>query len=126
MSAGARTNTVYESGAGLFFPISIQPETLTFTLNGASNTAPANTPGAGLPSATVSRGRRANGVNARLVRFKFSGTTPPGYKPDSPIAIPVLQASVFAAYGKGQSGTYNLNGTDYAVEYVGKTPETVI
>lgn len=126
MSAGVRLNTVYESGAGLFFPISIQPETLTVTLNTVANTAPANPAGAGLPSATVSRGRRANGVNTRLVRFKFTGTPPAGYKPDSPIAVPVLQASVFAAYGKSQTGTYTLNGTDYAIAYVGKTAETVI
>lgn len=126
MSAGPRTNTVYESGGGLFFPISIQPETLTLTLNSVVNAAPANPAGAGLPSATVSRGRRANGVNARLVRIKFTGTPPAGYKADSPIALPVLQAAAYAAYGKGQTGTYNLNGTDFAVEFVGKTPETVI
>lgn len=126
MSAGPRTNTVYESGSGLFFPISIQPETLTLTLNNVPNAAPANSPGAGLPSATVSRGRRANGVNARLVRIKFTGTPPTGYKADSPIALPVLQAATYASYGKGQTGTYNLNGTDFNVEYVGKTPETVI
>ena len=126
MSAGARESVTYESGSGLFFPISIQPETQTFTLNGVANTAPANPPGAGLPSATVSRGRRANGVNARLVRFKFDGTPPPGYKPDSPIALPVLQAATYTAYGRSQTGTYTLNGTAYNVIYVGKTPETVI
>ena len=126
MSAGSPINTVYESGAGLFFPISIQPETLTLTLGGVANAAPANPAGAGLPSASVSRGRRANGVNARLVRFKFGATVPPGYKADSPIGLPVLQAAVFAGYGKGQTGTYTLNGTDYPIEYAGKTPETVV
>ena len=126
MSAGPRENVSYEAGSGLFFPISIQPETQSLTLNGVANAAPANPVGAGLPSATVSRGRRANGVNARLVRIKFDGTPPPGYKEDSPIALPVLQASTYAAYGKSQTGTYTLNGTAYNVVYAGKTPETVV
>ena len=126
MSAGARENVSYEAGSGLFFPISIQPETQTFTLNGVANSAPANPPGAGLPSATISRSRRSNGVNTRLVRFKFDGAPPPGYKPDSSIALPVLQAATYAAYGKSQTGTYTLNGTAYNVVYVGKSPETVV
>lgn len=126
MSAGETLSTVYESNNGLFFPIRIQPETETFTLNGVANAAPANPAGAGLPSASVSRGRRSNGVNCRLVRFKFDGTPPPGYLANGVIALPVLQAATYAAYGKTQTGTYTLNGTDYAVTFVGKTPETVV
>lgn len=125
MSAGAITKTVYESGNGLFFPVKVQPETLTFTLNGVANTAPANSPGVGLPSASVSHGRRAHGVNCRLIRFKITGTLPPGYKAESPLTLPVLQASVYAQYDRNQTGTYTLNGIDYTVEYIGKTPETV-
>ena len=126
MSAGSPINTVYESGSGLFFPIRVQPETLSLTLNSVANTAPANTPGAGLPSAKGSGGRRSIGVNARLVRFRFTDTSPTGYKPGGTISLPVLQAAVYAAYGKSQTGTYTLNGTAYTVEYVGKTPETVV
>lgn len=127
MSAGSPEIVSYESGSGLFFPISIQPETQTLTLNSVANAAPANPIGAGLPSASVSRGRRSNGVNARLVRFRFnSATTPPGYKVDGTLTVPVLQAATFAAYGKGQTGTYTLNGTDYSVAFVGKTPETIV
>ena len=125
MSAGSPINTSYESNNALF-PITIQPETLTLTLKSVANTAPANPVGAGLPSASVSKGRRSNGVNARLVRFRFTGTVPPGYKTLGVISLPVLQASVFNGFGKGQTGTYTLNGTEYTIEYVGKTPETVV
>lgn len=126
MSAGSPINTVYESNASLIFPITIQPETETLTLNSVANAAPASTPGAGLPSAKVSGGRRAIGVNARLVRVRFTTTTPDGYKMGGIITLPVLQPSVFNGYGKGQTGTYTLNATAYDVEFVGKTPETVV
>lgn len=126
MSAGQTLSTVYESDTGLFFPIRIQPETETLTLNTVANAAPANSPGSGLPSASVSRGRRSNGVNCRLVRFRFTGTVPPGYLEGGVIALPVLQAATYASYGKSQTGTYTLNGTPYSVAFVGKTPETVV
>lgn len=126
MSSGAFLNTVYESGSGLFFPITIQPETLTLTLAGTANTAPANAPGAGLPSAQVSKGRRATGVNARLVRVRTPATGgDANYIPNGVLTLPVLQAATFAAYGKSQTGTYTINGASIAVEYVGKTPETI-
>ena len=126
MSAGSPIDSVYQANSGTLFPISIQPETLTVTLNSVANTAPEGTPGAGLPSATVSRGRRSNGVNARLIRVSFTGTLPDGYKMEGILTFPVLQQSVFDGYGKGQVGTYSLNGTDYAIKYVGKTAETIV
>lgn len=126
MSSGGFTISVYESSTGLFFPITIQPETLTLTLNSVANAAPANTPGVGLPSAVVSKGRRSFGVNARLVRVRTPNTGgDPNYVPLGIIALPVLQAATFAAYGKGQTGTYEINGNAIAVQFVGKTPETV-
>lgn len=127
MSAGQLVNVSYESNDGLFFPIAIQPETETLTLNAVANAAPANPVGAGLPSAQVGAGRRAKGVNTRLVRIRFSGATqPPGYKTDGVTTLPVLQAATFQSYGKNQTGTYTLNGTAYDVAYVGKTPESVV
>lgn len=127
MSSGGFSTSVYESNSGLFFPIRIQPETLTLTLNSQANAAPANTPGAGLPSAVISRGRRSFGVNARLVRVRTPATGgDPNYVPLGIISLPVLQASVYAAYGKGQTGTYEINGSSIAVQFVGKTPETIL
>lgn len=126
MSSGPFTPSVYESNNGLFFPIRIQPETLTLTLNTVANAAPANSPGVGLPSAVVSKGRRAFGLNARLVRIRTPATGgDANYVPRGIIALPVLQASVFAGYGKNQTGTYEINGTAIPVQFVGKTPETL-
>ena len=127
MSAGELSNVSYEADSGLFFPLAIQPETETLTLNSVANAAPANSVGAGLPSAQVGKGRRSKGVNTRLVRIRFSGATqPPGYKLNGVTTLPVLQLATFSAYGKNQTGTYTLNGTAYDVAFVGKTPESVI
>lgn len=127
MSGGSFVTVAYENGAGVFHPIRVQPETLTLSLNSVVNSAPANTPGANLPSAKVSSSKRAIGINARTVRVRTSETAPPiGYKPGSIIALPVLQAATFAAYSKGQTGSYSLNGTAYDVTFVGKTPESIV
>lgn len=127
MSSGGFITSVYETGTGAFHPIRIQPETLTLTLNGQANAAPANPAGAGLPSAVVSKGRRSLGINARLVRIRTPNTGgDPNYVPLGVISLPVLQAAVFAAYSKGQTGTYEINGNSVAVQFVGKTPETIL
>lgn len=125
MSAGSTILSVYDSDGGNSFNIRVQPETLTLTLATVANAAGTGTPAAGLPSAKVSGGRRSIGVNARLIRVRFTGTLPPGYKMDGIIALPVLQQSVFNGYAKGQTGTYTLNTTNYDVIAVGKTPETI-
>lgn len=126
MSAGGFIDTGYESEGSFVFPIRIQPETLTLTLNSVVNEAPSTAPGAGLPSAQIGKGRRTLGVNARLVRFVITDATPPpGYKADGVLTLPVLQSSVWSGLAKGQTGTYTLNGTAYAIRYVGKTPEKI-
>lgn len=125
MSAGGFDPSIYESNLGLFFPISIQPETLTLTLNGVANAAGAGPVGAGLPSARVSAGRRSLGVNARLVRVRFNNTLPPGYKQDGLLTLPVLTPAVYNGLARGQTGTYTLNGTAYDVVFVGVTPEKI-
>lgn len=127
MSAGQLIDVSYESNTGLFFPLKIQPETESLTLNGVANAAPANTSGVGLPSASVGSGRRSKGVNCRLVRIRFSGATqPPGYLLNGTTTLPVLQAATFNSYGRNQTGTYTLNGTAYDVTFVGKTAESVV
>lgn len=125
MSAGAFTDAIYSTNLGLFFPISVQPETLTLTLNGVSNDQAAGPIQPGFPSARVSSGRRSLGVNARLVRVRFTGTLPPGYIMNGIITLPVLTQAVFESYTRQQTGTYTLEGTPYDIAFVGKTPETV-
>ena len=87
-------------------PIRIQPETLTLTIGGTANAAPAGP--AVLPSAQVSQGKRKKGLNARTVTFKFAaGAEPDGYKPESPITLPWLQNNAaFNGAFAGQTGTY--------------------
>lgn len=126
MSAGAfTTNAVYEDNFGNFYPITVQPETIAVTINGQANAEGAGPLPDNRPSVSVSKGRRANGVNARLVRFRFTGTLPPGYLMNGIISLPVLTPTAYNAYSKGQTGTYTLNGTGYDVAVVGRTPETI-
>lgn len=126
MSAGAFTDSVYGSDKGNFFPCSVQPETLSLTLNGVANTPPIGPVQAGLPSANMTGSRRRNGVNARVVRVRFTGAIPDGYiGAASTITLPVLDLAVYNSYDKNQVGTYTLGGTDYPVKYVGKTPEKI-
>lgn len=127
MSAGGFSNVGYENNNAVVHPIKIQPETETFELEGIANAAATTAIAAGVPSAKVTGSRRSIGVNARLVRFRFvAPDVPPGYLANGVISLPVLTQVAFAAYGKGQTGTYTINGTGYAVEYVGKTPETIV
>lgn len=125
MSQGNFITSVYETNSADLFSVSIQPETLTLTLNTVANTAPTGTPPTGMPSAKVSGGRAAIGVNCRKVRFKFTGSLPPGYSANRILTVPVLQQSVFNGYGRGQTGTYTLEGTAYDVAFVGKSGETI-
>ena len=101
-------------------PIRIQPETLTLTIGGTTNSAPVGT--AILPSAQVSQGKRKKGLNARTVTFKFApGSEPTGYKPESPITLPWLQNNdTFNGAFAGQTGSYQ--GEDIVV--VGTANET--
>ena len=105
MSAGAFERSRYETDNGDIARIRVQPETLALTLNGGANGAPAGAvdiPG----SARVSAGRRALGINARLVRLAWSAAAPSGYDPDGIITLPWLQQATFAALIPGQTGTY--------------------
>ncbi len=115
----------YETDTGVVHPIRIQPETPSLTLNAVANAQPAGAVGSNLPSARVSSGRNSFGINARLVRFRFTGTLPPGYAMNGILTLPVLTPTAFNSFGKSQTGTYTLEGTDYDIAFVGKTPETI-
>jgi len=103
-------------------PIRIQPETLTLTIGGVTNSAPIGS--AVLPSAQVSQGKRKKGLNARSVTFKFAvDAAPVGYKPESPISLPWLQNNAaFNGTFAGQEGSYQ--GADIVI--VGTSNETAL
>jgi hypothetical protein len=121
MSAGAFTDSFYSSNElGSVHPIRVQPETIALTLGGQANTAPDGT-AAVLPSAQVSRGKRAIGINARTVSVRLTAALS-GYKAGSVITVPWLSDTTFAALKpKATTGTYLAT----ACIVVGKRAETV-
>ena len=126
MSAGDFSKSVYETNTGGFYRIRIQPETLTLTFNTQANVAASGTPASGSPSAKVSGSRNSIGVNARLVRVRFTATVPTGYSGGKDtITLPVLTPSTYNTWVDDAVGTYTLGGTDYPVQLVGRTPEKI-
>lgn len=123
MSSGTFTTTTYACNTlGTVNRIRIQPETLALTLGGTANAAPAGT--AVLPSAQVSKSKRALGINARTVTIKYAaGTAPDGYKDDSPITVPWLQNNV--AFTGAVPGITAVNYLAVAAILVGTAPEKV-
>lgn len=123
MSAGAFVKAFYVDDQERVCPIRVQPETLTFSVAGTSNTGPGGPASAGAPRAKVSGGKRQFGVIARRVYFRFSTGAPASYKAGSVLSLPVLQPSNYAAYKaasiSGATGTY-LGGT---VEVIGVSAE---
>lgn len=126
MSSGNFVDAAYESNDGRFYPMSVQPETVTLSLNGVGNVSATGPADPTLPSAVVSKGRRSRGVNCRLVRIRtplVGGDA--NYVPRGIITLPVFLPATFAAYGRLQTGTYEINGVDIPVQFVGKTPEAI-
>jgi hypothetical protein len=121
MSAGAFENSFYTStDLGTVHPIRIQPETKGLTLGGVANDAPDGT-AAILPSAVVSKGTKAFGINARTVSIQLTAALT-GYKAGSVIRVPWLEDSTFAAIApKVTTGTYLAT----ACKVVGKRAEKV-
>lgn len=90
MSSGAFINSFYNSNkTGDIHPIRVQPETLTLSVAGVTNTAATGPAGSPI-SAQVSQSKRSKGLNARTVTFKFTPTAPEGYLANSPITLPWL------------------------------------
>lgn len=122
MSSGEFSKVFYETSpenGGFILRCRVQPETLAASIGAQANisaTGPTTAPG----SATISRGRRARGVNMRYVLLGFTGAAPAGYSGD-PVKIPVLTPGAFTAWIDGATGTY----LGVAVEVLGRTGETV-
>lgn len=125
MSAGSFLKSKYETDQGNIVKISIQPETLTLTVDGTANAAPSGDETGGFPSAKVGGGRNSIGINARLVRFKFTGTPPTGYKQDGVLTLPVLTLATYNAWVGKKTGTYDPGGGSVAIELIGPTPEKI-
>lgn len=117
MSAGAFVNTFYSTDKGGTCNMRVQPETLTFSLQGTPEIGPADQEA----SVKVQGSRRSTGIIARKVRVRFTGTVPTGYLAGSTLSIPILTQVAYAAISKGDTGTYL--GSDIRV--LGKTPEYV-
>jgi hypothetical protein len=120
MSAGDFVISTYETAAGNFAKIRVQPETLTLTIDSTANSAGAG-PVNQQASAIANGSRRGIGVNARRVRLEWTGSPPTGYDPNGILTVPVLTPALFNAIDKGDEGTYLGAG----VRVVGVTPEYV-
>lgn len=119
MSAGPFIRSLYTDDTGAIHPIRIQPETLTLTLGGETNSAPTG-PANARVSAQVSGGTRQLGLNARKVRFEWDGTPPTDYDPNGVLELPWLDPLTFAGIVRGAAGTY----LGANVVAIGKTAET--
>lgn len=111
MSSGKFVKAQYKSGAGLYHPIRIQPETLALVVGGEINAEPA---GATLAtkskiSVKVSGSRKSIGLHARRVRIQFgdvAADVPAGYKPGSTTTLPILDPAVYDGLTGTEAGTY--------------------
>lgn len=121
MSAGSFIKSFYNSNkTGDIHPIRIQPETLTLQVAGVTNAAATGPAGSPI-SAQVSQSKRALGLNARTVTFKFTPTAPTNYKAESPITLPWLAGvGDFDTFKAGDAISY-LEGTG---EVIGTSAET--
>jgi len=104
MSAGDFVSAIYETDAGNFCNVRLQPETLAMTIN-----ASANGEGAGPinqeASAIARKGKRGIGVGCRLVGIDFAGAPPSGYTSDI-LYVPVLTPALFASASLGSPVSY--------------------
>lgn len=119
MSSGAYLNSKYQSDSGNVYPIRVQPETTSATINSVANAAPAGAIDQEV-SAKVSKGNRGIGVKPRSVTVRWTAA-PDGYEPTSLIRIPILTQTVYNGITKGQTVSYlGASGT-----VVSKSPERV-
>jgi len=121
MSSGQfSTAGKYTSDSGTIHNIRVQPETLTMTIGGTANAAPAGAVNSPF-SAKVSKNRRGYGLKPRTVTIRWDGAAPDGYDPNGLITLPVLQAALFNTAQKGTAVAY-LGAT---AKVVYKTPESL-
>lgn len=123
MSTGEFVESKYENGLnGAIHPIRVQPETLTLTIDGIVNGAPAGDIDSDLRAFSGSRNRRG-AVNARKVGLEITAAGPNEYLVGSTIYVPVLIPETLGSYllPSGKTGTYN----GASVRVIGSSPERV-
>jgi hypothetical protein len=123
MSAGEFEISIYETNEGNFAAVKIQPETAAAIVDNVTNAAGAG-PVNQEARASVSKGKRTNGINCRRVTLEWTGTVPTGYSGD-PVTIPALTPAFYAACNPNNAsatGTY----LGEQVRAVGRSPETVV
>jgi hypothetical protein len=109
MSTGAFVASKYtDSLNGNIHPIRVQPETLTLTIGGQANAAPAGAINSALRAFSSSR-RRRGAVCARKVGLVVTAGGDNEYEVGSILYVPVLQPTTLATYldPPDQTGTYN-------------------
>lgn len=119
MAIGTTVLTVYGANNGDKRAIRIQPETLSLTLGGVVNTAPAG-PVDTIGRAKVSGSRRSYGAHARKVTIRLTAAGPSGTV-GSIISLPYLDFAKFEGLVDAAVGTYNTS----ACALIGKTPEKI-
>jgi hypothetical protein len=123
MSAGAFEKNIYETNAGNFAAIVIQPETEDAVINTVPNNGGAG-PVNQEASVRVNAGKSANGIIARTVTFAWTGDPPTGYLEGGRVTIPALTPAFYNACNPNDpasTGTYLGAG----VSVVGRSPERV-
>lgn len=94
MSAGAFSNTRYESDGGTIHFIKVQEETLTMTVGGTANDAPTGAIDSQF-AAETSRGAKAYGLRPRKINVSFTDEPPTGYRPYTSLQLPILTTDLF-------------------------------
>lgn len=110
MSAGAFIDTLYESDDALTFPVRLQPETELATFNSLVNDAPSGPVTPGVPFIPMRVSKRSRQLQPRYILIKMT-EAPSGQYADyigvgATYKLIVPNPSVFAAYNKGDVGTY--------------------
>lgn len=108
MSAGAFTVVGYEADYAdgtAIHPIKVQTETLALTINSVQNTAAASAINNPI-SAQVGKGRRTQGLHARIVSLVFTGTPPATYLAGQTLRVPLVNKDMKNVCTTGATGTY--------------------
>jgi hypothetical protein len=125
MSTGSFVDSIYQSNkpADNLHPIRVQPETLTLTLGGQANTAPAGPATSELRAFSSTRKRRG-AVNARKVGLEITAAGPNDYLVGSTLYVPWLDPATFydVTLEDDVTGTYN----GASVRVIGSSEEKII
>lgn len=98
MSAGSFVRSKYETDSGKIVSVRVQPETVAAVFTpGGTNAAPTGAVTVNGRFALNIGHKRRKPFSARTVTIRFTGTVPDGYKPGSPVTIPVMTLAVYDA-----------------------------